>query len=183
MLDIRRENSPNVADAESIHLSQLAWINDEPPGAEVYTNGIDNQVTNYFYRHIQSGSNVAGYFSLGANSALGNEYSRNGYVVWGTNSGWWIIQTIESLNGQRNGNQGNVYQWFSSVGFGGTTYTNYENTPVGAVSNTDEPGHPGTTDAKLYFSLWEQGRNFAICAWNSRTVGKLQAVGDPFVAK
>jgi len=152
------------------------------PGASViYTNG--NDYGTNLNLHIRNGTHVAAYFCFGAHSALENLYSRNGYVVWGANSAWWIIQTMESFNGQRNGGHGNVYQWFSNVGFGGTNYMNYENTPVGAVSNTEEDGAPGSTEPTVYFRLWEQGRNFAICAWNSLTVGALQVVGDPFVAK
>ena len=69
--------------------------------------------------------------------------------------------------------------WFSANAFGGA---NYSNTPVGAVTYVDEP-YGSRTDAQLYFGLWEAGKNFGICAWNSRHTGSFQAVGDPFVSQ
>ena len=121
--------------------------------------------------------------SWGCHSSLGNDYPRNGTNVWGGASAWWIIETLESFNGWRDTGQGNFTQWFSDEGFGGNTYTNYENTPVGAVSHTDEPLLPGIQDASLYFGLWASGKNFAICAWNSRNTPYFQAVGDPFTRR
>jgi len=97
------------------------------------------------------------------------------------NSSRWIIQTVESYNGQRYAtDQGTISDWFSQDAFGGT---NYSNTPVGAVSHTDEPGLPGVNDPATYFGLWASGKNFAICAWNSRETPDFQAVGDPLVTK
>jgi hypothetical protein len=75
--------------------------------------------------------------------------------------------------------QGNFTQWFAQRAFGGT---NYENTPVAAVSHTDEP-NLGVNDPAIYFGLWASGKIFAICAWNSRYTEMFQAVGDPFVRK
>src|SRR5271169_2619294 len=92
------------------------------------------------------------------------------------NSSWWIIETIESFNGQRvpYSLQGNFIQWFSSIAFGGT---NYSNTPVGAVTHTEEPGSPEACEnSAIYFGLWAAGKNFAICAWNSRQTPYFQAV-------
>lgn len=76
--------------------------------------------------------------------------------------------------------QGHFTQWFSSMAFGGT---NYENTPVGAVCHTDEPGAGGVNNAATYFGSWAQGKSFALCAWNSRNTMYFQAVGDPFVRR
>ena len=102
-------------------------------------------------------------------------------LEWGGNSGWWIIETVESFNGQPcGGGMSNFYMWFSTSAFGGA---NYSNTPVGAVTYVDEPGRPGVNDASLYFGLWEAGKNFGICAWYSARTSSFQAVGDPFVAK
>jgi hypothetical protein len=98
----------------------------------------------------------------------------------GPRCAWWIIETVESFNGQRNIGQGNSTQWFSSSGFGGTSY---EKTPIGAVSHTDEPGGQGVEDASSYFGLWASGKSFAIAAWNSRNTPFFQAVGDPFVRR
>jgi hypothetical protein len=130
--------------------------------------------------HITSGSGVAGYLCWGAHSSLGNEYAIFPAVQWSGNSAWWIIGTMESYNGQPFAGQGDFYMWFDYRAFKGPT-GNYENTPVGAVTYTDEPG--GTCDPYVYFGYWEAGNNFAVCAWTSRRTDKFQAVGDPFVTK
>ena len=125
--------------------------------------------------------NVAGYMCWGEHSALGQTYPTDGTVKWSGHSGGWIIETIESFNGTRGGcNQGNFIHWFSSNAFGGT---NYSNAPIGAVSHTEEPYLPGVANSATYFGLWAAGKNFAICAWNSRQTKWFQAVGDPFVTR
>jgi hypothetical protein len=141
------------------------WINDRP----------ENLL------HPTSATNLAGYMCWGAHSSLNNDYSRsiNGLKCHGT-SGWWIIKTLESFNGWRDTGQGNFTQWFSEIAFGST---NYENTPVGAITHTDEPGLPSVNDAKVYFGLWVSGKVFSACAWNSRRNPFFQAVGDPFVRR
>jgi hypothetical protein len=102
-------------------------------------------------------------------------------VQWSANSDWWLIQTIESFNGDRYvANYSNITLWYQSNAFAGTQYAN---TPVGAVSNTDEPGLTGNNNSAIYFGLWASEKNFAICAWNSRLTTWFQAVGDPFVEK
>ncbi len=133
--------------------------------------------------HITSGTNVAGYMSWGDHSSLGAYYTTNGYVSWTGNSGWYLMETIESFNGQRNSQatgQGNFLEWFSSNAFGGTSYSN---TPVGVVSNVEEPGEPGPSYGAIYFGLWASGKNSAICAWNARNTPYFQVVGDPLVTK
>ena len=75
--------------------------------------------------------------------------------------------------------QGGYWMWFSTNAFGST---NYENTPVGAVTNTDEP-LGATPPYPHYFNLWLAGKNFAICAWSARITPFFQAVGDPFVTR
>ncbi|HEV2331297.1 MAG TPA: hypothetical protein VGY56_21145 [Verrucomicrobiae bacterium] len=112
--------------------------------------------------HLSSGTNVAGYFCWGEHSSLDDNYPTNGFVQWSGNSGWWIIQTMESFNGQRGGcAQGDFVQWFSSSAFGGT---NYSDTPVGAVSHVEEPQLSGVENPAVYFGLWAAGKNFGICA-------------------
>jgi alpha-tubulin suppressor-like RCC1 family protein len=159
------------------------------PGEISYLAGNETRETNelggWFYHdlyHITNAANVAGYISWGAHSSLGNEYARFGpiRVKWTGNSAWWIIETIESFNGHRATGQGNFTQWFSTDAFGGT---GYENTPIGAVSHTDEPGLGGVNDSRLLFGLWAQGKIFAISGWNSRMTRFFQAVGDPFTTK
>jgi alpha-tubulin suppressor-like RCC1 family protein len=128
--------------------------------------------------HATRLANVAGYISWGVHGALSGNYPVNGEIVWTGNSRWWLIETVESFNGQRFTGQGNFVEWFSSNAFGGT---NYSNTPVGAVSHVEEPSLGGVEDSSTYFGLWGGGKNFAICAWNSRLTPYFQAVGDPFV--
>jgi hypothetical protein len=96
----------------------------------------------------------------GGHSSLGVDYCRDGHLIWGTNSAWWIIETIESSNGDRSavGVAGTFQQWFSDQGFGYTNYSHYENTPVGAVTHTDEPHISGINDAPTYFGLWASGK-------------------------
>jgi hypothetical protein len=103
-----------------------------------------------------------------------------GGVQWSGSSSWYLIETLESYNGQRILGCGNFIQWYSPDAFGGT---NYSNTPVGAVTYVDEPFLPGVNSASEYFGLWASGKNFAICAWNSNGTTNLQAVGDPFIAR
>ena len=128
-------------------------------------------------------TNLAGYMCWGGHSSFGHEYSRNGSNQWSGASSWWIIETIESSNGFRGPGTGNFTQWFSDLGFGWPSRTNYENTPVGAVSHTDEPGLDFINDGSIYFGLWAAGKSFAISAWQSRRTIFFQAVGDPFVKR
>jgi hypothetical protein len=144
-------------------------------GLETITNGIE-----YNLQHPTGVTNLAGFMCWGAHSSLANGYARNGTNSWGANSSWWIIETVEAYNGWRDPGQGNFTQWFSDIAFGGS---NDENTPVGAVSHTDEPTLGNVNDPSVYFGLWASGKSFAIAAWNSRKTPKFQAVGDPFVKK
>jgi hypothetical protein len=114
-------------------------------------------------------------------SSLGGDYAVNGTNHWAGNSGWWVIETIESFNGQRcEPSQGTFIKWFSANAFGGS---NFSNTPVGAVTHVEEPLLEGINDGQRYLGLWSQGKQFGISAWNSRNTQYFQAVGDPFVAK
>ena len=129
--------------------------------------------------HVTTGASVAGYFCWGFHSSLGSQYAINGEVQWTSNSGWWLIKTIESFNGQRAGGGGNFLMWFSSNAFGGT---NYSNTPVGAISNVEEPGGVDNGDS-IFLGLWVAGKDFGICAWNAVNSKYFQAIGDPLTAK
>src|SRR6266446_8777666 len=51
--------------------------------------------------HVTGVSHMAGYICWGGHSSLGSDYARDNTVAWGANSGWWIIETIESYNGRR----------------------------------------------------------------------------------
>jgi len=159
---------------------RTAVLSVDPVASVIYTNA-DDTAPNLAV-HLTNGVNVAAYYSRGQHSALGNSYAVNGFVRWSGNSGWWIIATIESFNGQRyQTGQGNFIQWFSSTAFGGT---NYANTPVGAVTHVEEP-YTILNWPDQYMGLWAGGKNFAICAWGSLKPGAMyfQEVGDPFVTK
>ena len=124
---------------------------------------------------------VPGYMCWGAHSSLGNGYPvTSSLVSWSGQSAWWIIETIESYNGWRDTGQGNFTQWFSATAFGGTSYSN---TPVGAVSHTDEPYLQNINDPSDYFRNWAIGKTFSIASWHSRKTPFFQAVGDPFVRR
>jgi hypothetical protein len=130
--------------------------------------------------HITSAANVAGYMSWGEHSLLGGQYAAHNMVSWQGDSGWYLIETIESWNGQPGAGMGDFFQWYSVGAFGGAGYSN---TPVGAVTQVDEPHLANINDPATYFSLWTAGKSFAICAWNSQRTWYFQAVGDPFVTK
>ena len=135
---------------------------------------------------ISTGNNVKGYASWGVHDGVfSSTYPTNGSVVWSGSSKWWIIETIESFNGQRDASlglggqqpQGDVEEWFASNAWGGTNYTN---TPIGAVSHVEEPGLEGVNGA-TYMSLWEEGFLFSECAWASKNTPCFQAIGDPLL--
>lgn len=183
-----RDGVLNVNPEASVTFSN-AYYENFPVFNETYSEGLTKVLSN----HITTGFNIAGYSSLGAHSSLVIYYTNafglqsscfatNGFPTWSGHSGWWLIETVESHNGKRlnEAAQSNFIQWFSSIAFGGT---NYANTPVGAVCHVEEPGLGNHNYAYVYFGLWEAGKNFAICAWNSRKTPYFQAVGDPLVTK
>ncbi len=130
--------------------------------------------------HATGLANVAGYISWGVHGSLGSTYPIDGEIAWNGQSGWWIIETVESFNGRLDPGQGNFIEWFENNAFGGT---NYSHTPIGAVSHVEEPSLGGVENSSIYFGLWASGKNLAICAWNSRQTSYFQAVGDPLIIK
>ena len=138
-------------------------------GLDIYTNDSPPP-----FMHLTSKTNIAGYMCWGAHSALRGDYPTDNKVIWAGTNRWWIIETVESPNGQRASSSGNFIKWFSSNAFGTNDY--YSNTPVGTVSHVDEPKLFGTSDAVKYFGPWASGKNFAIAAWNSRLTPYFQAV-------
>jgi len=143
-------------------------------GLETCTNGVAYNLT-----QPSAITNLAGYMCWGWHSSLGTDYALS-TLHWYGNSAWWIVGTIESWNGVRDPVQGEFLKWFSPTAFGGG---NYSNTPVGALSHTDEPQTPGIESVPTFFSQWAVGKNFGMCAWNSRNTPYFQAVGDPWVAR
>jgi hypothetical protein len=152
------------------------------PTSVYYLNIPDNGT---LAAHITNGLNVAAYMSWGTHGYNGNTnsgYATNDTIQFSGQSTWYIMQTIESYNGQRNGAgfQGDFLEWFSSNAFGGINYTN---TPIGALSNVEEPGVPDDNSPVAYFGLWASGKNLGICAWNAVNSPFFQAVGDPLTSK
>jgi alpha-tubulin suppressor-like RCC1 family protein len=158
--------------------AQSGVLTADPTASVTYSNAVDTGLGT----HITVGSSVAAYFSWGEHSTLGETYAIDGSIHWAGSNGWWIIETVESFNGERAqwSPMGSFIQWLASNAFGGADYSN---TPVGAVTHVEEPGLGGVNDTATYFGLWARGKNFAICAWNSRNTPHFQAVGDPLVTK
>jgi len=150
--------------------------------AILFSDGVEiSNIASINPPHPTSATNVAGYVTWGAHSTIGPDYAINGTVTWNGNSGWWIIATVESFNGLREYDaQGTFMKWFAPNAFGGSIYSN---TPIGAVTHVDEPTTPGIEKMSIYFGLWASGKNFAVCAWNSRATPYFQAVGDPLIKK
>jgi hypothetical protein len=134
--------------------------------------------------HLTGGTNVAGYMTWGADALMNPGYATNSAVKWHGNSGWWIIETVESFNGCNYGGevQGTFRKWFARDAFGGR---NYLNTPVGAVGHVWEPTVAGINDSSIYFGLWARGKKFAVAASASQQPWMRYYIifGDPFVRR
>jgi hypothetical protein len=132
-------------------------------------------------------TNVAGYFTAGYDGGLDDAYMFvDGTVRFFGQSGWYIMNTIDSYNGDRATTQADFLSWFATNSFGGM---NYSNTPVGAVTTVDEPTIDGKVDPVIFYGDWAAGKSFAISAWDAQMQGNgvpglyFQAIGDPFVRK
>jgi hypothetical protein len=171
------DNVNNLGYSESIVSNAIPGL----VAAGVQTNSISylyGVESGFNLPHLTNAVNVAGYVCWGWHSSLGGSYPLD-KVQWSGNSGWWIIRTVESFNGQRGGQ---FLMWFSSNAFGGT---NYSNTPIGGPTYVNEP-LADATDNRILFNLWASGKNLAICCWVARNPGTppyLQVVGDPFVTR
>ena len=134
--------------------------------------------TSEFYRH---GTNLAGYMSWGFYGWFTSYPWYNGRVRFTGNSEWYIMATAESFNGiLGSGGHGDYAEWFWHDAFG---RPNHQATPVGAVAHVEEPGLDHINDGTTYFGLWQRGKFFAICAWDSQRTPFLLVVGDPFVRR
>jgi len=137
-------------------------------------------------------TNVAGYYTCGVdcNDSFSAGTATNGVIHFFGNSGWYIMSTVDSFNGERialsNTNQWSYLTWFASDAFGGA---NYLCTPVGAVVHVDEPFPTGEEYRYIYFGDWAAGRSFVLCAWDSLLGNpfglcvECAVVGDPFTMK
>ena len=134
--------------------------------------------------HITNAINVAAFFSYGVHGYYGDtnaDYAINTNIVFSGSSSWYLINTVESFNGTRYRiSQGLFVKWFSSNAFGGT---NYSNTPVGAISYSDEPGYSYVNRPDSFFGMWHIKKNFGMCAWQTILQPCVHAVGDPLVIK
>ncbi len=135
--------------------------------------------------HITLATNVAGYYSVGWDGGHSGGMATNGDVVFSGNSGWYIMASVDSFNGQRDagGFQSGFVTWFASDAFGGT---NYSNTPLGAVTHVEEP-QGNVENCYTYYGNWALGKPFAFTAWfalyTTGTCFPCAVVGDPFVKK
>jgi alpha-tubulin suppressor-like RCC1 family protein len=146
------------------------------------TNLLDPMDLTCWNTHFFHCTNVAGYMSWGYHGGLNTGFPTNGNHRFYGNSAWYVVQTIESFNGQWVPfySQTSFHDYFTGSAFWGT---NYSHTPVGAISHTDEPYTYGVADSFIYFGFWHAKKNFAICAWSARKTHSFQAIGDPFVTK
>jgi hypothetical protein len=149
------------------------------PGASV----IGTVATNYNL----VATNVAGYYTPGWDGGIADSNMFvDGTIKFFGQSGWYIMDTIQSFDGQRTTFQASYLTCFASNAFWGT---NYSNTPVGAVTTVNEPGILGKVSSSVYYGQWAVGKSFAISAWAAQVAGNgspgsyFQAVGDPFVKK
>lgn len=148
---------------------------------------------------LSAASDVVGFFIHGIYGYSNNpKYATDGTIRFSGRSGWYLMETAESFNGQwlvskspsdfpgytgpwyASGSQGNFLEWFSSSAFSGSAYAN---TPAAAITHPLEPGFTGGHTPPM-FACWESGKPFAYCAWkHDRSGGRLQAVGDPWVTR
>jgi alpha-tubulin suppressor-like RCC1 family protein len=175
----------------------IAVTNINPSASIIYTNGTGGTSAS----HITNAAAVAAFGSWGVHGYNGGYvgtnnypygtnwgYATNGTIVFSGASAWYLIETGESFNGQQipivgpstnETETANFISWYEPNAFGGASGSQ---TPVGAVSNVDEPDVPGLNLPAIYFGDWESGRILAYCAWNSFPwyTPYPQVVGDPF---
>ena len=168
--------------------AQYGVTNINPTANVIGTSGTNAYGENF----TAQATNVAGYYTGGWDSATGCHGTNDGYcfvdgsVRFFGNSGWFIMSTIDSFNGQRVTFQAGYLTWFATNAFGGT---NYSNTPVGAVTTVNEPRLQGKPSSAVYYGEWSAGKSFALSAWDAQIEGNgipvvyFHAVGDPFIRK
>lgn len=167
--------------------TNFTYYLDDEDGGRSYPLALDAQkaISNanssarvwYSNKNITSGSNAIGYQTWGVNGKQPATYATDGSVKFTGAPGVFIIETIESFNGQEGTWQGNFERWFNSNAFGGS---NYSNTPIGAVTHVEEPYSSGINGGE-YFGNWERGLRFIDTAWASKRTPYFMAIGDPLV--
>ena len=110
---------------------------------------------------------------------MSNGWGSDGTVTFSGDSGWFLLSTVESYNGQYGSSHGDPTEFFAATGFGGTAYAN---TPAFFVGHTEEPYLPGIND-KWYEYMWASGMLAIEAAWQSKNVPVMIAVGDPLVKR
>ncbi len=131
-------------------------------------------------QRISTLKDVAGFVTWGANGGREPTYSGDGSIKFSGNSSWWVLNTIESFNGQqRVAWQGSYERWFAKNAFGSV---NYENTPVAATAHTTEPSLLGVADASLY-ACWESGKLWIDCAASATRTPSYLNLGDPYISR
>jgi hypothetical protein len=168
----------------------VAGVADVDPTAIIYSTSSPNYTTN--------ASNIAGYFTCGYDcitEGSWTNYAINGNIIFSGNSGWYIMSTVDSYNGQPLAvfdiNQWSFLTWFATNAFAGTNslIAPYANTPVGAVVHVwEQNGSLGSENRSIYFGVWAAGKSFGLSAWNAILAAPVQhyecaAVGDPFTLK
>lgn len=175
---------PTYPDGYSMGVeAEYGVTNVDPTASVITTTGLWNGGVAIF---TLQATNVEGYFTGGWDGGGDSNMFVDGRVSFSGNSGWFIMTTVDSYDGQRVTFQAGYLTWFATNSFGGT---NYSNTPVGAVTTVEEPSLSGKVGPDAYYGGWASGKSFAISAWAGQAEGNgipglyFQAVGDPFVRK
>ena len=119
---------------------------------------------------ITSVTNPTAYGTWGSDGGqLLPTFPIDGSVKFSGKAGWWLGMSVESFDGVYGGNQtmsqSDPTEWFASNAFGGT---NYSNTPICFVGNTQEPLISGCVWAP-YFGDWSKGWSTSEAAWAGET--------------
>jgi hypothetical protein len=163
---------------DNVETDAIAGVTNVDPSASIFTT-VSPSFTN-------NATNVAGYRTCGEDCTGDGGFATNRAVRFFGNSSWYVMSTVESFNGTRNGAgfQSSFLTWWATNSFGGT---NYSNTPLGAITHVWEPG--SYDDSYDYYADWASGKSFAVSAWHSFVnagggiQAHFQAVGDPFMKK
>jgi hypothetical protein len=127
---------------------------------------------------VSTAANVTAWRSWGVHTPLTNGWPINDVTLSGS-SGWYLLTTIESYNGQYASSHGDPTEFFAANAFGGTDYSN---TPVFFYGHTQEPYLGGIATA-AYEELWARGYLAIECAWKAAMNSPILPLGDPLVRR